>query len=104
MSKRLIVSHYDNNYGGAGKRLDLIEEELAGLDFATAPGCVVNGLKREQLVAMNSSTSCSSPASARSESGSALSEALARDFCNVNRWRAEFMAMGPSSVDRGGSC
>jgi superoxide dismutase, Fe-Mn family len=36
------------------KRLNLIEEQLAGLDFATAPGLVVNGLKREQLVAMNS--------------------------------------------------
>jgi superoxide dismutase, Fe-Mn family len=54
MSERLIVSHYENNYGGAVKRLNLIEEQLAGLDFATAPGFVVNGLKREQLVAMNS--------------------------------------------------
>jgi Fe-Mn family superoxide dismutase len=34
--------------------LNLIEEQLAGLDFAAAPGFVVNGLKREQLVAMNS--------------------------------------------------
>jgi superoxide dismutase, Fe-Mn family len=54
MSERLIVSHYENNYGGAVKRLNLIEEQLAGLDFATATGFVVNGLKREQLVAMNS--------------------------------------------------
>ena len=38
MSERLIVSHYENNYGGAVKRLNLIEEQLAGLDFATAPG------------------------------------------------------------------
>ncbi len=54
MSERLIVSHYENNYGGAVKRLNLIEEQLAGLDFATAPGLVINGLKRVQLVAMNS--------------------------------------------------
>ena len=39
MSERLIVSHYENNYGGAVKRLNLIEEQLAGLDFAAAPGC-----------------------------------------------------------------
>ena len=51
MSERLIVSHYENNYGGAVKRLNLIEEQLAGLDFATAPVFVVNGLKREQVVA-----------------------------------------------------
>jgi superoxide dismutase, Fe-Mn family len=50
MSERLIVSHYENNHGSAVKRLNLIQEQLAGLDFAAAPGFVVNGLKREQLV------------------------------------------------------
>ena len=43
MSERLIVSHYENNYGGAVKRLNLIEERLAGLDFAAAPTFVLNG-------------------------------------------------------------
>ncbi len=28
MSERLIVSHYENNYGGAVKRLNLIDEKL----------------------------------------------------------------------------
>jgi superoxide dismutase, Fe-Mn family len=32
MSERLIISHYENNYGGAVKRLNLIEEKLAELD------------------------------------------------------------------------
>ena len=50
MSERLILSHYDNNYGGAVKRLNLIEEQIAELDFATVPGFLINGLKREQLV------------------------------------------------------
>ena len=54
MSERLIMSHYENNYGGAVKRLNLIEEQLADLDYAKAAGFVINGLKREQLVAMNS--------------------------------------------------
>ena len=54
MSERLIISHYENNYGGAVKRLNLIEEKLAELDYANAPGFLINGLKREQLVAMNS--------------------------------------------------
>ena len=34
MSERLIVSHYENNYGGAVKRLNLIDEQLAELDYA----------------------------------------------------------------------
>ena len=54
MSEKLIVSHYENNYGGAVKRLNLIAEQLAGLDFNTAPGFLINGLKREQLIASNS--------------------------------------------------
>ena len=37
-----------------GKRLNLIEEKLAELNFDSAPGFLINGLKREQLVAMNS--------------------------------------------------
>jgi len=36
MSERLIVSHYENNYGGAVKRLNLIDEQLAELDYAKA--------------------------------------------------------------------
>ena len=54
MSERLIISHYENNYGGAMKRLNLIEEKLAELDYDNAPGFLINGLKREQLIAMNS--------------------------------------------------
>src|SRR5215813_1423034 len=54
MSERLIVSHYENNYGGAVKRLNLIDEQLAELDYAKAAGFLINGLKREQLIAMNS--------------------------------------------------
>src|SRR5258708_13010449 len=54
MSERLIVSHYENNYGGAVKRLNLIGEKLAELDYSNAPGFLINGLKREELFAMNS--------------------------------------------------
>jgi superoxide dismutase, Fe-Mn family len=97
MSERLIVSHYENNYGGAVKRLNLIEEQLAGLDFATAPGFVVNGLKREQLVAMNSMILHEvffDGLGEESQPGSELVDALARDFGSFERWRAEFTAMG----------
>ena len=38
MSERLIVSHYENNYGGAVKRLNLIDEQLAELDYTKAAG------------------------------------------------------------------
>src|SRR5713101_4478967 len=54
MSEKLIVSHYENNYGGAVNRLNAITAQLAELDFANAPNFVVNGLKREELIATNS--------------------------------------------------
>src|SRR3954451_18840810 len=97
MSEKLIVSHYENNYGGAVKRLNLIEEQLAGLDHASTPGFVINGLKREELIAMNSMILHEiffDGLGDESEPGLALKEALARDFGSYERWRSEFIAMG----------
>ena len=97
MSERLIVSHYENNYGGAVKRLNLIEEQLAEIDFAKAPVFVINGLKREQLIAMNSMILHElffGGLGDQSEPGRTLKDALARDFGSYERWRAEFLAMG----------
>jgi Fe-Mn family superoxide dismutase len=53
MSERLIVSHYENNYGSAVRTLNAIRSELATLDAAT-PGYRIRSLKREELVAMGS--------------------------------------------------
>src|SRR5262245_50999658 len=97
MSERLIVSHYENNYGGAVKRLNLIDEQLAELDYAKAAGFLINGLKREQLIAMNSMILHElffDGLGDQSEPGAALREALARDFGSFERWRSEFVAMG----------
>jgi Fe-Mn family superoxide dismutase len=97
MSERLIVSHYENNYCGAVKRLNLIAEQLAGLDHASAPGFLVNGLKREELIAMNSMILHElffDGLGEAGEPGPALRAALTRDFGSAARWRAEFVAMG----------
>jgi len=96
MTERLIVSHYENNYGGAVKRLNLIEEKLAELDYANAPVFLINALKREQLVTMNSMIlhelffkGLGEP----SEPGACLKDALGRDFGSYERWRSEFIGM-----------
>jgi superoxide dismutase, Fe-Mn family len=97
MSERMIISHYENNYGGAVKRLNLIDEKLAELDYASMPGFLVNGLKREQLIATNSMILHEvffDSLGEESEPGSSLREALVRDFGSYDRWRAEFTAMG----------
>ena len=97
MSERMIISHYENNYGGAVKRLNLIDEKLAELDYATVPGFLLNGLKREQLIATNSMILHEvffDGLGDESEPGASLKDALTRDFGSYERWRAEFIAMG----------
>jgi superoxide dismutase, Fe-Mn family len=97
LSERLIVSHWENNYGGAVKRLNAITAQLAGLDFATAPVFVVNGLKREELIATNSMILHELYFDGLGDGGTpdtALREALTRDFGSLDRWRTEFVAMG----------
>ena len=54
LSIKLIESHYENDYGRALRRLNAITEQLGSLDFATTPGHVIKGLKREELIALNS--------------------------------------------------
>ncbi len=104
LSPKLIASHYENNYGGAVRRLNAIRGELSALDPATAPGFRLNGLKREELIATNSMLlheayfeslgegGGGDPNS--SNGGGALAEAIARDFGSIAKWRAEFVAMG----------
>jgi superoxide dismutase, Fe-Mn family len=97
MSERLIVSHYENNYGGAVNRLNAITAQLADLNFATAPVFVINGLKREELIATNSMILHElyfASLGEESEPDGELREALARDFGTLERWRAQFSAMG----------
>ena len=104
LSEKLLVSHYENNYTGSVKRLNAITEQLAGLDYAKAPGFVINGLKREELIAANSMILHElyfAGLGDESRPGAALAEALARDFGSVERWRAEFVAMG--KAEGGGS-
>ena len=96
-SLKLIESHYENNYGGALRRLNAITEQLQSLDYAKTPNYVVNGLKREELVALNSTLLHELYFACLGGDGQptkAMSEALARDFGSLNRWRDEVRAMG----------
>jgi Fe-Mn family superoxide dismutase len=96
LSEKLIVSHYENNYGGAVKRLNAITEQLRELDFAKAPVFSINGLKREELIAANSMIlhELYFDGLGATELPARLGEVLARDFDSVERWRAEFTATG----------
>jgi Fe-Mn family superoxide dismutase len=99
LSARLIASHYENNYGGAVRRLNAIRDDLAASDPAALPGFRLNGLKREELIATNSMLLHEVYFDSLGEGGGgepdgALAEAITRDFGSLARWRAEFVAMG----------
>jgi Fe-Mn family superoxide dismutase len=97
LSPKLIESHYENNYGGALRRLNAIAAQLEAADFPKMPGFVLNGLKREELVALNSVILHEFYFASLGGDGrdpGAFAEVLARDFGSAERWKAEFAAMG----------
>ena len=102
--EKVLVSHYENNYVGAVKRLNAIGTQLAELDFAKAPNFVINGLKREELVASNSMILHEiyfDGLGGGAKASGPLADAIARDFGSMERWRSEFAAMG--KAEGGGS-
>ena len=104
LSEKILVSHHDNNYAGAVRRLNAIGAQFADLDVAKAPVFVINGLKREELIAMNSMILHELYFDSLGGGGNptgALADAIVRDFGSVERWRAEFSAMG--KAEGGGS-
>src|ERR671936_666331 len=96
LSVPLIESHYENNYGGALRRLNAITEQLESLDFAKTPAHVLNGLKREELIALNSTLLHELYFASLGGDGKPtqpLVDALTKSFGSVDRWREEFVAM-----------
>jgi Fe-Mn family superoxide dismutase len=104
LSERLLASHYENNYGGAVRRLNAIEQRLKALDWEKAPVFEINGLKREELIAANSMILHEAYFDGLGGSGApagALAQALERDFGSVAAWTREFTAMAKAQA--GGS-
>ncbi len=54
ISARLIESHYENNYGAALNRLNVISREIEQFDFSTTSDQSLARLKRDEIVALNS--------------------------------------------------
>jgi Fe-Mn family superoxide dismutase len=112
LSERLLVSHYENNYGGALRRLNAIRARLASLDWERAPVFEINGLKREELIAVGSVVlheiyfdalggHGDNPPTGLMEVPDDLAGALDRDFGSIAAWHAEFTAM--AKAQGGGS-
>ena len=104
LSERLLASHYENNYGGAVRRLNAIESRLDGLDWGAATVFDINGLKREELIAANSAILHEiyfDGLGGSGDAGGELAAALERDFGSVAAWRTQFAACAKAQA--GGS-
>jgi Fe-Mn family superoxide dismutase len=96
LSEKLILSHHQNNYTGAARRLNAIRAQLAGTSFGQAPGFQLNGLKREELIATNSVLLHELYFAGLGGDGvtmaPAMQLALDANFGSFERWRDEFVA------------
>ena len=98
ISEKLIVSHWENNYGGAIKALNALRGRLAqAAADASTPPYVYTGLKREQLLRTGSVVlheyyfanlggDGKAPAAAR--------QAIAASFGTFDAWENEFRKIG----------
>ena len=98
LSERLLVSHHENNYAGALKNLNKVEEELVKVGKDT-PGFAVAGLKERELAFTNSVILHESYFGNLGGDGKvpgAMQKALAEAFGSFGRWEEMFRATGQS--------
>jgi len=103
LSEKLLVSHHDNNYAGAVRRIGQIQQMLAGLP-ANAPGFQLKGLKMEELIATNSAILHEEYFDNLGGDGKAsgrLAQAIGSEFGGFDKWEQGFRAT--SSALGGGS-
>ncbi len=100
LPERLIVSHYENNYGAVVRSLNAVRERLDGMDPATTNPAEVRALKREELSAMAAvvlhELYFANLSGDRKGLGATMAAALEEHFGGVDRWRREFVGAAQS--------
>src|SRR5437660_9424630 len=99
ITERMIVSHYENNNGGAVRTLNALRSELAGLPTGM-PGHRIRALKREELIAMGSVALHELYFGNLGGEGNKIPDPvramLEEHFGSVARWRREFVETAQS--------
>jgi superoxide dismutase, Fe-Mn family len=104
LSERMVVSHYENNYGTAVRAANAIRRDLDALDPETAPGHLLRALKREELTALDSVVLHELYFESLGGDGkltAPVAAALEVQFGSVDAWRKDFIASAQAL--RGGS-
>lgn len=96
LSERLIVSHHQNNYGGAVKNLNRVEAELAAVKSDTAP-MLVAALRERELTFRNSKAlhgAYFANLGGNGQRSGAIDMALSQTYGAASRWEEHFRLTG----------
>lgn len=108
LSERLIRSHWENNYQGSVKALNMIEQRLfAALADKDSPPVVYGGLKREELHRTGSVVLHElyfDALGGNGQSGGKVRAALALAWGSFEAWEAEFRKTAMSLAGGAGWC
>lgn len=108
LSEKLIRSHWENNYTGSVKTLNLIETRLASaMQDVEFPPIVYGGLKREELHRLGSVVLHEhyfDNLGGDGKPGGEIGKALAQVYGSVAAWEAEFRRTAMSLAGGSGWC
>lgn len=93
ISENVIVSHHDNNYAGAVKKLGLIQQQIIALPKSAHP-IELGALKKEELIALNSKLLHELYFANLGGSGkvtSKISNILTQGFGSFDVWKEDFV-------------
>lgn len=100
LSGNMLRGHHETQYSGAVKKLNAIGEERVKMDFAETSAEKIGELKRDELIAHNSTILheiyFDGISEAPGQPSGLLAQAMSRDFGGFDRWKAEFVATGKS--------
>ncbi len=98
LSEALITSHHENNYGGAVRNLNKLEEQLAQITKDTPP-FVVGGLRQHELMFRNSATlheAYFANLGGDGRTSGRIVEQLAASYGSFDTWETHFRLTGAS--------
>jgi Fe-Mn family superoxide dismutase len=98
LSEKLLVSHHDNNYMGAVRNLNRLEQELAQLSKDT-PTFVVGGLRQSELMFRNSMIlheAYFGNLGGDGKASGAIAAALSAAYGGMGTWELHFRNTGAS--------
>ena len=98
ISEKVIVSHHDNNYAGAVKKLNLIQKQVAALPKSAHP-IEMGALKKEELIALNSKLLHElyfDNLGGDAIVTSSMEKILKQSFGSVEAWEADFIKTAKS--------